>query len=140
MEVFVESDLIKKDEILTRKMLQQIEIDFEEGRLLRVIANSVWHKAVDFPKLEYLIRADGLPGSIACTQISGRLSRLHDDNVKWLVDFNDNFDRICNGRAQQRRRHYAKHGWRIENRVVTVPVNQAAPTHQGGVWNTAKAT
>ncbi len=121
MSVFLDAKLIREDELLTRKSLEQIEVEFEEGRLLKVIANSVWHKAVDFPQLKYLIRAEAAPGEIACTQIGGRLSRLHGDNIKYLIDFYDEFDRICGDRAMQRLRIYKKLGWPIENRVAVIP-------------------
>lgn len=124
MQRFIDSGLISRKEMLTREKLRRIEIDFESGRLLRVIANSVWHKAMDFPKLEYLIRADGGYSEIASIQIAGRLSRLHDDNVKHLVDFDDVFDTICRNRSAGRKRHYAKQGWPI-HRCMLAPGQEA---------------
>ena len=115
---FVVEGLIKEEAILTKKMLEELELQFEKGGVLKAIANSVWHKAVDFTKLEWLIRADGGRGKIGNLQIAGRLSRLHDDNVKQLVDFYDSFDDIPRGRSEARLREYKKQGWTIERRAL----------------------
>jgi len=118
MKKFEDEGLIKDGASLTKKQLEELELKFESGEILKAIANSVWHKAVDFVKLEWLIRADGGRGKIGNLQIAGRLSRLHDDNVKQLVDFYDSFDEGPRGRSEARLREYKKQGWLIERRAL----------------------
>lgn len=118
---FVNRGFLTEDEILKRNDVERIRREFREGEIKRAIANSVWHKAMDFPKLEYLIRADGGRGIIGSAQISGRLSRLYGDNLKHLIDFMDVFDRIALSRSQARRRSYKSKGWKVVEQRVAMP-------------------
>lgn len=99
--------------------------EFEAGRLKRVIATGVWATGVDFVKLRWLIRADGMASEIQATQTPGRLSRIDPEkDYGILVDFADNFNQSLFGRSTKRIRSYMKKGWTVdyfEDPEVTIP-------------------
>lgn len=125
MQRFISRGLTTPREILKPNDAVRIKKAFRRGSIKRVIVNSVWHKAMDFPRLEYLIRADGGRSSIGNLQISGRLSRLFGDNLKHLIDFTDRFDRVAYDRSIARKRSYKKQGWSIIEQSVAIPDLQA---------------
>lgn len=94
---------------------------FEEGRLKKVIATTVWNVGVNFRNLEVLIRADGGGSPINDTQIPGRNSRTNTAVVKTdgtkhkhvaiVHDYKDQFDTGCQKKAAGREASYTKHGW-----------------------------
>ena len=86
---------------------------FENGKLKKAIATSVWSRGVDFRRLQVLVRADAAANAIADKQIPGRVARTHDQkDVAVVHDYLDQFDSRFRMRAQKRRRNYAKNGWR----------------------------
>jgi superfamily II DNA or RNA helicase len=98
-------DVKKRDEIRKR---------FERGKLRKVIATSVWKRGVNFLGLSVLIRADRSSTKEDCTQIPGRLSRVHAAGGKTfsvLIDLNDEFDGGFELDANRRRGIYRRKGW-----------------------------
>jgi len=114
-ELFVNRGLVRADECFLQKPeVLTCQEKFAKGRLTRVISTMVWREGVDFPELDAVLRADGSPGPIPSTQITGRLSRIGDGikETGILVDFTDEFGPRFEGRADSRRRVYTSHGWK----------------------------
>lgn len=89
--------------------------EFESGRMKRVIATGIWNTGVDFKRLKYLVRADGMASEIQSIQTPGRLSRTHDDKTHGvLIDFIDAFDPTLLRRSMDRVRRYKKNGWSVK--------------------------
>lgn len=92
----------------------RMQVEFEEGKLKKVIATDVWSTGVDFPQLAVLIRADARSSEIIDIQAPGRVVRKHDASGKQyglVVDLMDHFDGTFLRRSQQRRRNYKAQGW-----------------------------
>jgi superfamily II DNA or RNA helicase len=107
---FVRKGLIPPDYAPVDVM--QLAQDFKDGKVTRVIATHVWSEGVDFPDLQYLVRADGETGDIACTQIPGRLSRIAEGKTRGvLIDFWDDFGQYFVNRSDKRINQYQKRGW-----------------------------
>lgn len=93
---------------------EKMRQDFESGKLKRAIATGVWNTGVDFTKLRWLIRADGMASAIQSIQTPGRLSRKSDGKVHGtLIDFQDEFDSGLRNRSAARKRQYASMGWSV---------------------------
>jgi superfamily II DNA or RNA helicase len=89
--------------------------EFESGNMKRVIATGIWNTGVDFKKLRWLIRADGMASEIQSIQTPGRLSRTSDGKeYGTLIDFMDVFDPTLLRRSNDRLRRYKKNGWDVE--------------------------
>jgi len=89
--------------------------DFEEGKIMKAIATGVWSTGVDFTRLRYLIRADGMSSPIQAIQTPGRLSRKSEGKtVGTLIDFIDAFDPTLYRRSQGRVRIYKKNKWNVQ--------------------------
>ena len=89
--------------------------EFRSGKLRRAIATGVWGTGVDFPLLNILVRADAQSGPIPNTQIPGRATRASNGKDKGIIlDFNDSFNRVLNGRFLRRTTAYRKKGWKIQ--------------------------
>jgi len=100
---------------MTAERRYKLKKAFEDGRLKKVIANSVWKRGVDFKQLAVLIRADGKNSAISDTQIPGRTSRICDATGKEfsvVVDYLDEFDDRLHGRALDRASNYCANGWK----------------------------
>lgn len=113
LEELKRKDLVDDDfKPMPRELALQCRRQFATGELRKVIATSVWNRAVDFRELSVLIRAEGSPNKIDSTQIPGRLSRIHlGKRSGFLIDYEDQFDSGCGFRALQRRRNYASLKW-----------------------------
>jgi len=86
---------------------------FSQGKLKKVIATTVWDRAVDFKGLEVLIRADALAAKVGSVQKPGRLSRIAFGKKRGLlVDFSDDFSETLRNKARIRRRTYRSLGWK----------------------------
>jgi superfamily II DNA or RNA helicase len=102
-----------------KEELASVDVDtlreqFEAGTLRKVISTEVWKEGIDPVQLGALIRADGMTGNIAATQITGRLSRTHaGKTVGILVDFMDRFGDEFLKRSYTRMEKYAQKKWRI---------------------------
>jgi len=93
----------------------KMQNDFESGKLTHAIATGVWNTGVDFTKLKWLIRGDGMASTIQAIQTPGRLSRTSEGKtVGTLIDFIDAFDPALLQRSQARMRSYKKSGWSID--------------------------
>jgi len=93
---------------MTKERALRYRRQFSAGKLRKVIATSVWNRAVDFKQLSVLIRGEGTPTKIDSTQIPGRLSRTYlGKKAGFLIDYEDQFDDACYARALQRRRNYS---------------------------------
>lgn len=89
--------------------------EFEAGRMTRVIATGIWNTGVDFKKLKWLIRADGMASEIQSIQTPGRLSRTTDGKEHGtLIDFIDAFDPTLLRRSIDRVRRYKRNGWDVQ--------------------------
>ncbi len=107
---------------------------YEQGKLKKVIATTVWNVGVNFRHLEVLIRADGGGSPVNDTQIPGRTSRINsavlkDDGtaekfVGIVHDYLDQFDKGCSIRSQNRGKSYAENGWT----QITPPRNEIVKT------------
>jgi len=95
---------------------EALRVAFEKGELTKAIATSIWNTGVDFQKLQYLIRADGMSSDILSTQTPGRLSRTDggDKECGYLIDFIDGFNETLERRSKKRLRHYKHHNWEVE--------------------------
>lgn len=91
---------------------------FRTGEITKAIATSVWAQGVDFPDLQVVIRADGMPGKIEADQRSGRVTRLKEEGYGILVDFLDDFGSNFLSRSRRRLTHYRKLGYEIEHRAL----------------------
>ena len=98
---------------LTEQDREQMQHDFREGRLRKVISTSVWGTGVSFDHLRVVIRADGAAGnSIKDEQLPGRATRIHaNKQVARLHDFVDLFDDTFENNSKRRRANYKKKGW-----------------------------
>ncbi len=110
---YVSWGLIDKDEpVMTRPRRDSLKRLFEQGKLRKVIANSVWNRGVNFHQLSVLIRADAARSRIAATQIPGRLSRLYEGKeYGLLIDLMDQFNRGFRDRAKFREKDYGEKKW-----------------------------
>lgn len=89
---------------------------FREGGLHRLIATTVFKQGVDFPRLNCLVRMDGMTGSIPSIQIGGRTSRKNDGKESGeVVDFLDDYGDYYLGRSYTRRTEYEKAGWTVRD-------------------------
>lgn len=105
--------LIAEDEPLTSlKRRIWLTKQFEQGKLKKVIATTVWNVGVSFNNLEVLIRADGGGSPINDVQIPGRVSRINEGKSHGIVhDYLDQFNSSFQNRARARKRGYEKNGW-----------------------------
>jgi superfamily II DNA or RNA helicase len=93
----------------------KMQNDFESGKLTHAIATGVWATGVDFTKLKWLIRGDGMASPIQAIQTPGRLSRTSEGKVVGtLIDFIDAFDPGLLRRSQTRMLGYNKNDWKID--------------------------
>lgn len=109
--------LVSEDEpAMTRHRLVMLKKRFEDGRLKKVIATTVWNRGVNFRNLQVLIRADGMSSKIVDTQVPGRLSRTTENSDKpcgILIDYLDQFDFRMNRQARKRVADYRSLGWSV---------------------------
>ena len=110
---YAKMGLISEDEPLTNiKRRIWLTKQFEQGKLKKVIATTVWNVGVSFNALEVLIRADGGGSPINDVQIPGRVSRLSEGKTHGIVhDYLDQFNSSFEKRALSRARTYKKNSW-----------------------------
>ncbi len=106
---------------MTDERKQRLTARFENGKLKKAIATTVWNVGVNFRNLEVLIRADAGGSPINDTQIPGRNSRINNAVVKKegskeklvgiLHDYRDLFDTGFKHKSQNREKSYAKNQW-----------------------------
>lgn len=99
---------------LSRASREDMRIEFEQGRLRKVIATDVWSTGVSFNALRVLIRADARASSTLDLQIPGRTSRIDagsDKTCGIVHDLMDQFDEGFCRAATSRRASYKRHGW-----------------------------
>ena len=114
LDRYVAQGFTENNKLLKPKDKDRIKNAFAEGTLRKVISTGVWKKAVDFPLLSVLIRAEGAQSTIDSTQIPGRLSRIAEGKEKGLlIDFIDGFDPWAADRAMKRMRLYKKKKWNV---------------------------
>jgi superfamily II DNA or RNA helicase len=103
-----------KEPLMTPARREQMRLDFEKGKLKKVISTDVWSTGVDFAQLSVLIRADARASKIVDIQAPGRVARKHDQSGKTyglVIDFMDVFDFTFHNRSNSRRLSYRKMGW-----------------------------
>jgi len=89
-------------------------LDFETGKLRRVIATGSWGTGIDCVNLDVMVNVSGMRSSIDAIQWAGRNSRIHDGKkFGIIIDSRDRWDKWAYGRASERLRLYAKKGWDI---------------------------
>jgi len=104
-----------KDPYLKAKDIAKIQEGLETGKVRLCISTMIFKEGVDFRQLGLLIRADGGSGTIASTQIPGRLSRTCDGKDKGiLVDFMDIFDKRLRAKSVKRIASYRKKQWSVK--------------------------
>lgn len=99
---------------VTAAVREQMRLDFESGKLKRVIATDVWATGVDFASLSVLYRCDSRESEILDSQAPGRVSRISPETGKQygeVVDCFDAFDSGLKRKSQSRKAHYAALGW-----------------------------
>jgi superfamily II DNA or RNA helicase len=98
--------------VMTDERRLNLKRAFEQGKLKKAIATTVWNRGVNFTQLSVLARLDARASPVADKQIPGRLSRLDKEkNYGLLIDSADQFDDRFERKADQRRRQYKKLGW-----------------------------
>jgi superfamily II DNA or RNA helicase len=112
---------------MTPALSEQMRVEFESGRLKKVISTSKWKVGIDPVELVALVRADAAGSAVDDIQAPGRVSRTHaagGKNVGIVVDFLDQFDRSLNGKAKTRHKHYAACEW---EQVRVLPDGRIVP-------------
>lgn len=102
------------EQVMRPEALDRLRIDFEKGKLLKVISTSVWATGIDPQQLTALVRAEGTDQLIDDIQGPGRVSRTHSQSGKAvgvICDFMDYFDSSYHKKSRNRFRHYSKMGW-----------------------------
>lgn len=106
-----------RDPMVSPRMRDRMREDFEDRKLLRVIATDVWSTGVDFESLEVVVRADGRASKILDIQIPGRATRVDtkSDSKAYgiVVDCYDEFNRTFEYRSKSRKASYQKYGWEM---------------------------
>lgn len=108
LEVMKKSNI----EMLDQKRLHQLQDQFTAGTLQAAVATGVWSYAVDFPKCQFVIRADAMTSDIQSKQATGRGSRLGTD-TGIVIDGEDSWDSTLKRRAEARLRIYKQQKWTI---------------------------
>lgn len=115
IEQYIRWKLITPDEPrMTPDRLERLKTMFEQGKLRKVIATTVWNRGVNFRELQVLIRGDASSSAIDDTQIPGRLSRTTEKQDKHsgvLIDYLDQFDPGFKRKAMSRKNNYESKGW-----------------------------
>lgn len=113
LEYFIREGLVRRNEIeyIISDGVEMLK-KFVAGEVKAVIAGPMWHKAVDVPSLEVVLRLDPRASLISNTQIPGRLARKSPGKkYGLLVDARDEFDTSLNNRFLERIGFYARNGW-----------------------------
>jgi superfamily II DNA or RNA helicase len=117
IDKYIKWKLITADEPkMSIDRLERLKTMFEQGKLRKVIATTVWNRGVNFKELQVLIRADAGSSALDDTQIPGRLSRTTDKIDKQygiLIDYLDQFDDGFRRKASSRLADYTAHGWKM---------------------------
>lgn len=113
---YVQESLIdpELDPVMNARLLEQMRIDFEERRLLHVIATDIWATGVSFDGLQVVAPVSGRGSAILATQGPGRGARICDRLGKdhaLIIDCTDDFHPTFLRQRQSRMRTYAYHGW-----------------------------
>ncbi len=111
---FIRNGLMRRDEVGTIQQDGYVtQQRFRAGDIKAVIAGPKWHKAVDLPNLDVVLRMDAMSSIVSNTQIPGRLARKSEGKeYGLLVDALDDFNPALSSRWDARRAHYHKQGWR----------------------------
>lgn len=114
IEYYKQIGLLDRDvRPMTHKRFAWMRQRFEQNKLKKVIATTVWNRGVSFDHLQVLLRADASASSIDDTQIPGRLSRtLKGKKCGILIDYRDQFSEQWGRKANTRRRHYTAKKWK----------------------------
>jgi superfamily II DNA or RNA helicase len=110
---YIKAGLLSADEpVMTADRRLELQQAFEQGRLKKVIATTVWNVGVDFTHLRVLIRADGGSSPINDLQIPGRTSRTRDGKgTSTIHDYVDHFNKGFKTRSRKRQKNYESYGW-----------------------------
>ena len=99
---------------LTGRQRDALLMNFEAGRVRKVVATGCWGTGVDFVHLDVIVNASGSPSPISTVQWAGRNSRMYEGkSFGLLIDSLDKWDTWANGRAKLRVREYKKKGWEL---------------------------
>lgn len=111
---FEEYGLIEKGfEIITDAQRERWTAKFEDGRIKKAIATTIWNVGVNFKKLQVLVRGDGGASPINDVQIPGRPIRIDGEWKKYAIvhDYLDQFSIGPRNRASGRSNTYHEEGF-----------------------------
>jgi superfamily II DNA or RNA helicase len=111
-----------------------LRLDFENGKVTKAIANTVWLKGVNFRSLQVLVRGDAGSSDVRDVQMPGRVCRVDDKGkaVGILVDCLDHFDAGFYRRSLGRRRNYQSFGWEQVTPVRIDDIDKDQPPGAAG--------
>lgn len=107
---------------------------FEQGKIRKAIATTIWNVGVNFTDLAVLIRGDGGSSPINDTQIPGRPGRINGvKTVATIHDYLDQFNAKCAKRASGRSSSYFRHGFKqtYPNGKIVVGAAERGETQRG---------
>lgn len=108
--------LVKHDESNpSKKDLDLLRKRFASGDIRLAICNSVWKRGINFPQLEYLIRADSSSSEHDATQITGRVNRKCPAIGKTkgvVIALKDSFNDAALRRSFNNKKNYDKIGYK----------------------------
>ena len=92
--------------------IEELQKDFETGKLRKAIATGKWSIGVDFKGLNLIVPASGDVSGIRVPQSAGRASRTDGIKVEGhVLDTMDDFASWPRDRSRERLRIYRKLGW-----------------------------
>lgn len=114
IKAYKKQGLIDDDfELITRDQRARWTRKFEQGKIKKAIATTIWNVGVNFTGLAVLIRGDGGSSPINDTQIPGRPGRINGEKtVARVHDYLDQFNVGCNRRATGRSGSYHDNGFK----------------------------
>lgn len=113
IDAAVEAGLLKKrPPPMTNDRFRKLRVAFEDAKIKKAIATTVWGTGVNFKQLAVYVRADGGTSVIADTQWPSRTVRLSDGKEFAIIrDYRDSWCRSFAARARGRFRTYKKNDW-----------------------------
>lgn len=114
LEEYLDLGLIDEDfKLITREQRARWTTKFEQGKIKKAIATTIWNVGVNFTELSVLVRCDGGSSPINSVQIPGRPGRKNGEKtVATVRDFRDQFNVGTRRRAGERSKIYWGEGFK----------------------------